>query len=214
MTTFILVRHGQSQANLDACFAGQSNPSLTEQGILQAERLAAWVADHYKIDRIYASDLTRAYQTALPLSKMLHLDIETDMAFREIYAGLWQGQPFEYIKKTYARDYSMWLEDIGNAVCTGGESVRDLSLRVYQKMCQIGEREEDKTVIIFTHATPIRAFQTLCEKGDIAYAKDVPWTANASVSLCIYDGEKFRFTLVGYNDFLDDLKSAFPSGIV
>lgn len=214
MTTFILVRHGQSQANLDYCFAGQSDSPLTQQGVLQAEKLSAWVTSHYHIHKIYASDLCRAYQTAIPVAQTLGLDIIKNPNFREIYAGLWQGQPFEHINSLYMDDYGLWLGDIGQARCTQGESVRELSQRVFQEMCHLAEENVGQTLLIATHATPIRAFQTLCQKGDILCAKDVPWVANASVSVCVYDSGKFEFTLIGYNDYLDDLKSTFPAGVV
>ena len=189
-----MIRHGQSQANLDFRFAGQSDSPLTEQGVLQAERLTEWVAGHYTIDKIYSSDLCRAYQTAVPVARRMGLDIIKDESFREIFAGRWQGQAYELIKETYADDYACWLSDIGRARCTEGES--------------------GKTVLISTHATPIRAFQTVCQRGDVSFAKDVPWTANASVSVCVYEKGEFSFSLIGYNDYLADLKSKFPSGIV
>ena len=49
MTTLILVRHGQSEANLDKCFAGQTNPDLTQMGHEQAEALSTWIIENFKI---------------------------------------------------------------------------------------------------------------------------------------------------------------------
>lgn len=214
MTVFVMIRHGQSQANLDFRFAGQSDSPLTEQGIQQAERLAEWVTGQYCIDRIYSSDLCRAYQTAVPVARRMGLDIIKDESFREIFAGRWQGQAYELIKETYGDDYACWLSDIGRARCTEGESVRELAERVTLRMKELGEKESGKTILISTHATPIRAFQTVCQRGDVSFAKDIPWTANASVSVCVYEKGIFSFDLIGYNDYLDDLKSKFPSGIV
>ena len=158
--------------------------------------------------------MKRAYYTAIPIADKLKIKIIKNKIFREIYAGKWQEQSFEYIKKQYFDDYSVWLNDIGNACCTDGESVRQLSERVVNAIKILSENEKEKTIVISTHATPIRAFQTVCEKGDISFAKDVVWTANASVTVCEYTNGNFNFKLSGYNEFLADLKSTFPSSVV
>ena len=65
MTRLLFVRHGQSKANLDGVFAGQIDPALTELGCRQAECTAEFIAENYKVDAVYSSDLQRAYQTGL-----------------------------------------------------------------------------------------------------------------------------------------------------
>lgn len=214
MTKFILIRHGQSTANVDLKFAGQTNPELTEKGVLQAEKLCEWVLSNYKIDKIYASDLSRAYNTAKPIAEKSKLSIVENKEFREIYAGKWQGKSYDSIKEDFFDDFFVWLNDIGKARCTDGEYVKELADRVYNEIKRLAELENGKTVLISTHATPIRAFQTICTKGDIAFAKDVQWTANASVSVCTYDKGEFKFELLGYNEYLKDLKSEFPNAVV
>ena len=77
----------------------------------------------------------------------------------------------------------MWLSDIGNAVCSGGESVKELGARVMEALTDIAKKNSGKTVAVATHATPIRAAQTLIEYGDIGYMKDVPWVSNGSVTV-------------------------------
>mgnify|MGYP002513616370 CR=1 FL=1 len=54
MTTLIIVRHGQSIANLEDKFAGQKyNPSLSPLGHEQAERTAEYIVSNYNVDKIY-----------------------------------------------------------------------------------------------------------------------------------------------------------------
>ena len=63
MTTLILVRHGQSESNLKHIFCGQTDVKLTEKGHAQAKKTAEYIIKNYKIDKIYSSDLQRAYDT-------------------------------------------------------------------------------------------------------------------------------------------------------
>lgn len=214
MTKLIFVRHGQSEANLQQVFAGQTNPDLTEQGYLQAASLADWLAENYKIDAIYSSNLIRAYNTACPIAERLGLKINTTENLREIYSGEWQGVNYSVIKENFPQEYNVWLSDIGNVVCPGGESFKDLSERVKAEILSIAQRHSGQTVLITTHATPIRSLQAIYEKGDIAFAKDVPWTSNTSVSIAEYENGNLEFTLVDYTEYLSELKSKFPSGIV
>ncbi len=214
MTKLIFVRHGQSVANLKQVFAGQTNPNLTEQGHRQAEALSDWIAENYKIDAIYSSDLIRAYNTARPIADKLKLSITKTEKLREIYSGKWQGVSYSEIKENYPQEYGVWLSDIGNVVCPGGESFVELAERVKAEVLSIAEKHSGQTVIITTHATPIRALMAEFEKGSITLAKDVPWTSNTSVSIAECENGILQFTLVDYTDYLSDLKSKFPSGIV
>ena len=82
-TTVIMVRHGESESNKKNVFTGQQNTPLTELGIKQAA-LAAEALKNVHIDKIYASDLTRAYNTGLPIAKSHGLEIEKNENLREI----------------------------------------------------------------------------------------------------------------------------------
>ena len=97
-TTVIMVRHGESESNKENIFTGQMNTELTELGLRQAE-LAAEALKNVHIDRIYASDLTRAYNTGLPIAKSHGLMIEKNENLREIFAGDWEGLGFDEIKE-------------------------------------------------------------------------------------------------------------------
>ncbi len=214
MTKLILVRHGQSEANVLQCFAGNYNCNLTEYGLSQAERLSEFLYENFSIDKIYSSDLNRAYSTALPTAKKLSLDIEKNSNMREISAGLWEGMSFSDILEKYRANYEVWLTDIGNAQCNEGESVKDLYERVCREITKIAKENDGKTVLIATHATPIRVFQTYVEKGDVSFARDYQWVPNCSVTVCNYKNGKFELEQIGYNDYLKELKTKLPIGIV
>jgi broad specificity phosphatase PhoE len=63
MTTWILIRHGESTANLARRLSGWHDVELTKKGIGQARSAGALIADH-PIDRVISSDLRRAADTA------------------------------------------------------------------------------------------------------------------------------------------------------
>lgn len=84
----ILIRHGQTQSNLDHLLdTGHPGAPLTEAGLAQAETLVERLA-HEPIEAVYSSDLTRARQTAEPLAASKGLSVTQHPGLREIFAGV------------------------------------------------------------------------------------------------------------------------------
>ena len=127
MTTLLVIRHGQSVANLEDKFAGFSDFDLTDLGRKQAELAAAYIKEHYKVDAVYASDLLRAYNTALPTARAFGLEINKSEALREVYAGRWEGVKYADINKAEGEIFSKWFRDYVNAYCPEGETVTDVN---------------------------------------------------------------------------------------
>ena len=213
MTRFVLVRHGQSRANLEERFAGHYNAPLTDHGHAQARAVGKYVAEHYRIDAIHASDLSRAFDTARPAAERLGLTVTPEAGLREIFEGKWSGERFLDIKEKYPEDYNHWMTDIGTSRCTGGESTEELLLRVRATLTRIAEENDGKTVLIATHATPIRVMQTYAETGSLEKMKDIPWVANASLSEVTYDRGEWRFERIGITEHLGDLATLLPVNV-
>jgi len=85
-----LIRHGESEANLRGIFASHLAYPLTPKGHEQAEQTALYLKNE-RIDRIYSSDLPRAYETAVHIAAYHGKEILPHPGLREIYAGDWEG---------------------------------------------------------------------------------------------------------------------------
>jgi broad specificity phosphatase PhoE len=213
MTTLILVRHGQSEANRQGVFAGNLDADLTELGLAQAACTAEYIAKHYKVDKVYASDLKRAYKTGKAAADLMGVEIIPDRRLREISAGAWEGVTFDVLQTQYAEDYQVWLRDIGKAWPTQGESVAELGNRVFGAIRELAEKNDGKTLLLATHATPIRVTQSLIQTGGLEKMKDVPWVSNASVSVLQYDHGTWQYLAISEDAHLADLKTVFPSNV-
>ncbi len=205
-TKIILVRHGESLGNCKNTFLGQTDWDLTERGYRQAELTAEYLKD-YGIDAFYASDLMRAYNTAEAVAKRYGAEVIKTEAFREIFAGEWEACPFDELNEKFAGDYHIWRNDIGNARCTGGESVRELQVRVLAEYRRIAEKHRGKTILIGTHATPIRVLKCHFLGETVEYAREIAWAPNASVTITDADDEKI--ILDGYADHLGEIATKF-----
>ncbi len=211
-TTVILARHGQSVGNLYRLFLGHTDLPLSELGEKQAELLAEYL-DKYRVDAIYASDLSRAMATAEPTSRRQGKEIVPDRELREIYAAEWEQRSFEEIAERYKKAYRIWLTDIGMACPSGGESVLELAARIYRAFDRIVRDNEGKTVLIATHATPIRLLKCRFLSRSPEMASTVKWAPNASVTVVEVEDGKYTLLEDGEDAYLKGLASAFPPNI-
>ena len=213
MTTFLLIRHGESEANRNSVFAGHYNANLEPRGVEQANSTARYIAGNYKVDKIYASDLNRAYDTACALSELIGIEIIPDENLREISAGKWEGVKFTDIHNMYPDEYELWLNHIGKSTCVDGESVAHLGKRVYDTLTKIAEENDGKTIAVATHATPIRAMQSIVETGSVDDMENIPWVSNASVSVFEFDGASWRILSLSVDEHLGDLRTTLPKNV-
>lgn len=210
LTKILLIRHGQSLANVAGIFAGFSDSPLSDLGQHQAELTAAYIGKHYQVDAVYASDLKRAFETGKDVADRFGLTVSAGPAFREINGGDWEGIPYAKLPDLFPDTFGCWLSDIGNAICDGGESVAQLQKRVVDALLLLCRENPGKTIVIATHATPIRTLQCYCEGKSLSQMKDVPWVSNASVTELAYDGKDLRITSLSYDEHLGELKTTLP----
>ncbi|MBO5454246.1 MAG: histidine phosphatase family protein [Clostridia bacterium] len=213
MTTLLLVRHGQSVANLETRFVGHIDADLTDTGMLQAKETAKFIAENYKVSKVYASDLKRAYKTGKAVSDLLGVEIIGNKNLREIYAGNWEGNKFDDLAVIYKEQYGLWLSDIGKAAPENGETVKELGDRIYAELNEIATQNDGKTIVIATHATPVRVMQSLVQTGSLDGMKNIPWVSNASVTELFFDNGLFHFGKISQDNHLGDLKTYFAKNV-
>lgn len=211
-TTFYLIRHGQSLGNIQHRFLGHTDWDLTELGYRQAECTAA-VFEDIPVDVIVASDLKRAWNTAVPVAKLKNLPIRPEPGFREIFAGDWEGRIFEEIQEIYPEAYTCWREDIGHAKTPEGETVLQLYDRVSDTLRRTAETYADKTIVVATHATPIRLLVTALSGRPVEEAAKTPWVSNASVTKLILEDGTYRIEYADRHDHLGVLSTTLPANV-
>lgn len=153
MIRLILIRHGQTDYSLQNRYCGLCDPPLNKKGIWQSKKLAARLRG-LDFDKVYSSDLKRAYQTAKIIFK--NNSIEKIADWREMNFGLFEGLKYEEIIKIYPKLYSNWINNPEKVQISHGESLTDLSKRVNERLSFILSRKENKTLAVVTHSGPIR----------------------------------------------------------
>ncbi len=212
MTTMYFIRHGQSVGNKLGRFLGQTDLDLSELGYEQAEQTRRYF-ENIRVDVVYASDLMRAFNTVAPIAHDKGIELIPDSELREIACGRWENQLFEDLKVAFKSDYDVWLNDIGNARCTDGESVVELQSRIKAEVERIANIHDGESVVIGTHATPIRCMTCYWRGEPITAMKDIAWVSNASVTKVVYENGVGTIVDYAYDGHLGEIKSAFSGNV-
>lgn len=178
MTTLILARHGHSTYNAKGLYTGQADPALDERGAQEATQMATLLADT-AINAIYASDLTRAVETARPTAERHELPIRTSAALREIDMGAWTGLPYAEVQASSPEALARFCTDV-NAPCPGGESLAAACARIIAALTRILETHEGETVLVVSHALTCRLIAALAEGKEASRAMESPVPPNAT----------------------------------
>ncbi len=152
-----LIRHGQTQWNLEGRYQGDQDTELTEIGVKQGE-LASRYLSNIDFANIYSSPLKRAVDTANILNKNRGKEVIIRKNLKEINFGKWEGLKFSQINERYHKDYQNWLEDPYNNPPTGGEDFNLFIKRTSEEIDNIVDENVDKSnIAIATHGGVIIA---------------------------------------------------------
>lgn len=84
----LIIRHGESEADIRNVCEGRADFSLTQRGHKQAEAMSKYVISHYDVTRLYSSTLLRAHQTAQHLADLAECEIIEEPMLMEFDNGL------------------------------------------------------------------------------------------------------------------------------
>jgi len=210
MTRFIVLRHGQSVGNTAQVFNGNVDMPLSELGRKQAE-LTAELLRNESIDLAFASTLSRAFDTAVAVAKLHGIAVTPDPAFCEIDGGEWEGHPYAEAEKTHPEAWALWYHDPAKCRCPGGESLIELRDRVKAEFDRLACEYPEKTILIGTHATPVRVMTSVWNYVPFEKLGEVQWVPNASVTIVDYlDNGDYRVEVSGKCDHLGELVTKLP----
>ena len=148
-----LVRHGRTRANAGGLLQGHVDNELDEVGHDQASVLGPALARVAPVDRIIASPLRRAQQTAAAIAGHVGLAVETDRRWIELDYGDYDGQPMSSIPpEVWAR----WRSD-PDFRPPRGESMAELETRVHGALVDLAANDTGMHVVVVSHVSPIKA---------------------------------------------------------
>ena len=149
MLHLMLVRHGETEWNLQRRYQGQSDVPLSEFGQRQAELIAERLARH-TIDAVYASDLKRAWETAGVISEKCGLEITSEPRLRELKFGILEGLTFDEAEAQHPEMIAAWLEDFNNTP-QGAETIDLFNTRIISFLDDLKSKHDEQVVLLVGH---------------------------------------------------------------
>lgn len=174
-----LLRHGQTDWNVDFRLQGITDVPLNLTGISQAE-LAATCLDASDWDFIATSRLSRAKDTAdivarhLQISQVAILPLLLERSFGEVEGML----------------YEDWKSKHPDGITPGGETEEQLEHRTLMLLDELLETYRGSRVLAISHGALIRKVINILSLGQLPRAEQR--ITNASLSIIVHDGEAWK----------------------
>jgi broad specificity phosphatase PhoE len=153
----VLVRHGETEANVRGHFAHSDEIPLTETGRLQAETLAARLARDFKPAALISSTFLRARQTSEILARALGLKAEVIEGIHERDFGSLRGHPYSRVAEFMSADDLSNPNKVRTWKPEGGESLEDVRLRAIAALEDLRLRYAGRQILVVCHGAVIRS---------------------------------------------------------
>jgi 2,3-bisphosphoglycerate-dependent phosphoglycerate mutase len=150
MTTILLARHGETDWNREGRLQGWDDRPLNELGRQQARELAGRLAD-VPFDAVYASDLSRARETAEIVAEPHGVPVLIEPGLREMDYGSWSGLTRAEIEQRFPGDDRH-----------DGETRAQHLERVLAAAERIAARHPGERILIVSHGGSLRALRRHC----------------------------------------------------
>jgi broad specificity phosphatase PhoE len=191
-TTVYLIRHGETDWNLEGRWQGHADVPLNDLGRRQASLVARRLqAEGVRFDAIYSSDLARAYQTAWEIGAAVRVAVQLLPPLREIDLGSWSGLKYDEIRAHFPTEIAL-IEQGQDIPRGGGETIAAMQRRVVGAVDAIAAHHSGETLALVTHGGCIRSLLAHAEnyKGD--GFKRYPHIGNTSISVISIAGQHWR----------------------
>ena len=156
LTTFYIVRHGETDWNKKKLVQGQTDIPLNENGEAQAKEVVKKFTD-IKFDLAFSSDLLRAKRTTEIIALEHKLTVETTKLLRERDFGKYEGKPSEVLRSYYAGLKKLTHQErFINRLENDVENDEELATRILTFLRETAIIQPGKIILIGTHGGVLR----------------------------------------------------------
>lgn len=193
-----IIRHAEAQGNKLRIFQGHIDADVSENGLVQLERLK----ERFKtidFDIVYSSPLLRAFKTAQAANYYHQKPIIKLEGLEEINGGRWEGKMWEDIPTLYPEENDAWVNKPWCFSPQGGETMRHVYDRIWDTMLSIVKENPGRTVLVASHGCAIRNFICRAMGLELEHLREIEWFENTSISTVDFD-DNLCAHIVSLND--------------
>ncbi len=196
MGRLYLVRHGETEWNAQGRIQGHTDVELSDRGRQQARAVAHRLSG-VTFDAVYSSDLSRSRETAQIILGHRPTSLRSTDRLREYHKGVFEGLTVHEYMRRYPDLYQASLVNDLDFAPTGGETIRQASLRMAGLVSDLKKEHQDETVLVVGHGGSLRSA--------VVAIMDFPLEANwklamGNCALSVFDIYTDNAVMLLYND--------------
>lgn len=182
----ILVRHAETEWNLEGIIQGRSDSSLTCRGLRETSvLLAALSASEYQVERVFASPIGRAWQMGQSLAEYFCCSLTAEPALKEQAFGQFEGMPLELLRQKHPNDANALFRLDAEYCPPGGESLAHASQRVIRFLQNLEDTSSHhQTICIVSHGHVSQGILAILKEGTV---NNFPRYAHPNASYSVID---------------------------
>jgi probable phosphoglycerate mutase len=154
LTTFLLVRHGETDAVGKSIMGWKPGWHLNSRGSAEVAALADRLV-RLPVRAVYTSPLERAVETAGAIAERHGLEIQQVVELGEFHAGEWEGLTLAELDQR--DDWHRFNQFRSGTRAPGGELMIETQARMIRQLTCIAARHREELVAIVSHGDPLRA---------------------------------------------------------
>jgi probable phosphoglycerate mutase len=191
-TRFCLIRHGETDWNVDRRLQGHTDIPLNQHGLAQAKQMAQCLkAIELNFDVLYTSDLLRAASTAKAIENAFGITAITHQGLRERHLGALQGLSTIEAPEKEPELWELHLKrDLDHAL-RGGESIKQFAQRIHGVLEEIRIAHQGKTILLVSHGGALDMMYRLASNQALEAEKAVA-VPNASLNWISHKGNNWH----------------------
>jgi len=207
-TRIIAIRHGETAWNVGTRIQGHLDIALNERGHWQAQRLAQALASE-GLAAVYASDLSRAFETGRYVAQAAGVPIAPETGLRERGFGLFEGRTFHEIEAELPEQAQRWRKRDPHFAPEGGESLVQLQERVVSTCSRLAAQHPGELIAVVAHGGVLDVLYRAATRLDLQAARS--WElGNAAINRLLWSPQ--GFALVGWGDVAHLSNEALDEG--
>lgn len=191
MTKIFFVRHCEAEGNTKGLLQGRYDSEISGSSGKQLELVSLRLRNE-PFEAFYSSPLKRAYKTAQAINRYHNLTIQKDPRLIEIDMGDWEGHSWTEVQERCPDELKVWNETPGKFQAPGGESLAQVTERMWQAASEIARANEGKTVCAVSHGCAIRSLLCRALGKPLSELNDIPWGDNTAISVLEFENGKAR----------------------
>jgi|SRR5690625_2034765 len=191
MTAICLIRHGETDWNVERRLQGMTDTTLNARGVQQAEACSEYLASS-SYDVLISSPLNRAKETAEIINQQLQLPLQLMDEFKERSFGSAEGMSYEARRTAYPdKNYP------------GQEKKEDFRERIMKGLQEVTQLYPDKQVLLVAHGAVIKAILTTFSGNE--HFLENNWLMNGCISNIQFEKEKWNIKDFNWTGHLPNL---------